>query len=132
MALLTSIPAVRQVATDRPDLYAFDLVGGISPADVENFYGLLEAAYTLHPTIDVLVRVVDQEGVDPADASRQTLDAGKKHAAKHVRRCALVGNTRAMPEIKVFFGPSVEVRQFAGSEEAAAWQWIEGAPVEAA
>ena len=92
MALLTSVPAVRQIETERADLYAFDLVGHIAPADIENFYGLLEAAYALHPMIDVLVRVIDQEGLELGDGSRQTLDEGKTHAASHVRRCALVGN----------------------------------------
>ena len=64
MSSLTSLPAVRQVETDRPDLFAFDVVGQVSPADVENFYGLLEAAYALQPEIDVLVRVIDHEGVE--------------------------------------------------------------------
>jgi hypothetical protein len=130
MGLLTSVPAVRQRETDRSDLYGFDLVGHISPADVENFYGLLEAAYALHPTIDVLVRVVDQEGLELANASRKTLDEGKTHAAEHVRRCALVGNTRAMPEIGRFFAASAEVRHFTDKEEAAAWDWVGGRPVD--
>ncbi len=128
MALLTSVPAVRQIETDRSDLYAFDLVGAVSAADVENFYGLLEAAYALHPTIDVLVRVSDQDRPDTSDASQQTLDEGKRHAASHVRRCALVGNMRAVPEIKGFFASSIEVRQFAGKEESAAWEWVGGQP----
>ena len=130
MGLLTSVPAVRQVETDRPGLYAFDLVGHISAADVENFYGLLEAAYDLHPTIDVVVRVIDQEGLDLANASRRTLDEGKTHAAEHVRRCALVGNTRAMPEIERFFASSAEFRRFSDKDESKAWEWIGGRPLE--
>ena len=126
MALLTPLPAIRQVETDRANLYAFDLVGHISPADIENFYGLLEAAYALHPTIDVLVRVVDPDSRDPDDTAQQTLDEGKSHAARHVRRCALVGNIRAIPEIRGFFGSSVEVRQFADTAEESAWDWVSG------
>ena len=64
------------------------------------------------PPIDVLVRVIDQDGSDSAGASQQTLDEGKAHAGEHVRRCALVGNARAIPEIRRFFASSVEVRQF--------------------
>jgi stage II sporulation SpoAA-like protein len=130
MGLLTSVPAVRQVETDRPGLYAFDLVGHISPADVENFYGLLEAAYALHPTIDIVVRVVDQEGLDLANTSRRTIDEGKTHAREHVRRCALVGNTRAIPEIERFFASSAEVRHFAEKDEGLAWDWVGGQPLE--
>jgi SpoIIAA-like len=130
MGLLTSVPAVRQVETDRPGLYAFDLVGHISPADVENFYGLLEAAYALHPTIDVVVRVIDQEGFDLGRASRRTIDEGKTHAHEHVRRCALVGNTRAIPEIERFFASSPELRRFAEKDEGLAWDWVGGRPLE--
>jgi hypothetical protein len=129
MGLLTSVPAVRQVETDRPGLYAFDLVGHISPADVENFYGLLEAAYALHPTIDVVVRVIDQEGFDLGRASRRTIDEGTTHAHEHVRRCALVGNTRAIPQIERFFASSAEVRHFAEKDERLAWDWVGGRPV---
>jgi hypothetical protein len=132
MALLTSVPAVRQVATDRPELYAFDLVGDISPADIENFYGLLEAAYALHPAIDVLVRAIDEKGLDLANTSRETLAEGSRHAGEHVRRCALVGNMRAVPEIGRFFTSSGEVRKFARTEEDAAWTWIGGRPIEGA
>jgi hypothetical protein len=128
MALPTSVPTVRRIETDRADLYAFDLVGHIAPADIENFYGLLEAAYALHPAIDVLVRVIDQEGLELGGVSRRTLDEGKTHAASHVRRCALVGDFRAIPEIKRFFASSAEVRHFADKEEDLAWDWVGGRP----
>ena len=132
MGQLASIPAVRQIETERPDLYAFDLVGTVSAADVENFYGLLEAAYALHSAIDVLVRATDQDESDAGDASPATIDAGKAHAGEHVRRCALVGDTRALPEIQRFFAASVEVRHFDKKEEAAAWAWIDSRPTKTA
>ena len=132
MGQLTSMPVVRQIETERADLYAFDLVGPVSAADVENFYGLLEAAYALHPAIDVLVRRTGQDQRDAADASPATLNEGKAHAGEHVRRCALVGNTRALPEIQRFFASSVEVRHFDEKDEAAAWDWIGGQPAEIA
>jgi hypothetical protein len=129
MSSLSSLPAIRQVETDRPDLYAFDVVGQVSPADVENFYGLLEGAYALHPSIDVLVRVIDYESVDWGELSPATVEQGRKHAADHVRRCALVGKAKHMPEIEEFFARPVEVRHFGADEEA--WSWIGGEPVAA-
>jgi hypothetical protein len=128
MSSLTSLPAVRQVETDRPDLFAFDVVGHVSPSDVENFYGLLEAAYTLHPSIDVLVRVIDHEGVEWGEMSPKTIEQGRIHAGDHVRRCALVGKANHMPEIEDFFALPVEVKHFAADQEA--WSWIGGKPVE--
>ena len=120
MGLLTSVPAVRQVETERPDLYAFDLVGHVSAADVENFYGLLEAAYALQSDDRRCSSASSTRKASiSADASRRTLDEGKAHAGEHVRRCALVGNTRAMPEIERFFASSVEIRRFADKDEQA-------------
>ena len=130
MGQLASIPAVRQIETERADLYAFDVVSPVSAADVENFYGLLEAAYALHPAIDVLVRAAGQDGSEAGDASPATLAEGKAHAGEHVRRCALVGNMRALPEIERFFASSVDIRHFGEDEEAAAWDWIDGRPIE--
>ena len=129
MSSLTSLPAVRQVETDRADLFAFDVVGHVSPSDVENFYGLLEAAYALHPSIDVLVRVIDHEIVEWGEMSPKTLEQGRMHAADHVRRCALVGKAGDMPAIEDFFALPVELRHFVADREA--WGWIGGQPVKA-
>ncbi|TJV02209.1 MAG: STAS/SEC14 domain-containing protein, partial [Mesorhizobium sp.] len=62
MNYLEDVPAVRRIDTDRDDLFAIDVVGHVTAADAENLFGLLEAAYALHPKIDVLVRLIDHEG----------------------------------------------------------------------
>ncbi len=48
MHSLDPVPAVRRIETDRSDACAFEIVGHVSPADIENLYGLLEGAYALH------------------------------------------------------------------------------------
>ena len=53
MNFLDTVPAIRRIDTDRDDLFAIDVVGYVSAADAENLFGLLEAAYALHPRIDV-------------------------------------------------------------------------------
>ncbi len=58
---LEAVPAIRRIETNRDALFAIDVVGDVSPADAENLFGLLEAAYALHPRIDVLVRLTDEE-----------------------------------------------------------------------
>ena len=57
MKSLDAVPAIRRIDTNRDALFAIDVVGDVSPADAENLFGLLEAAYALHPRIDVLVRL---------------------------------------------------------------------------
>jgi hypothetical protein len=126
MPMLESMPAVRQIETDRSDLFAIDVVGHVSSADVENLYGLLEAAYALHPRIDVLVRMVDHDGVDWSDVDEQTIRAGKAHARDHVRRCASIGEPDWTADLTGWFSSTepVELRHFAAEEEADAWAWL--------
>jgi len=125
--MLDSVPAVRRIDTDRPDLQAFDIVGHVSAADIENLFGLLEAAYALRPRNDVLIRLIDIEGVDWADADRQTIEQGKADARRHVRRCAIVGDAAAILAAHgaLFLDADpVEVRQFPPSREDEAWAWL--------
>ena len=132
MQSLDRVPAIRQIATDRADCSAFDIVGHVTSADVENLFGLLEAAYALHERIDVLVRIVDHEGVDWSEISSQTLSEGKRLAKAHVRRCATVGEPNWIPNVTGFFSPSldIELKHFRLDEEDEAWAWIGARPVD--
>lgn len=132
MTILDAAPAVRRRDTTRSDLLALDVFGRFRGPDAENLFGLLEAAYVLHPRIDVLVRMIDHEGVDWNDIDRDTMSEGKARAKEHVRRCACVGEPDFTASLTGWFsdaGP-VELRHFAAEDEAAAWAWLEAQPVE--
>ncbi|TIT41429.1 MAG: STAS/SEC14 domain-containing protein, partial [Mesorhizobium sp.] len=126
MNFLQSVPAIRRIDTSRDDLLAFDVVGHVSAADAENLFGLLEAAYALHPRIDVAVRIVDHEGVDWADISDETIKKGAVHALEHIGRCAAIGAPDWTPNARHALPASspVEFRHFKIEEEAAAWEWL--------
>ncbi|MDQ6433560.1 STAS/SEC14 domain-containing protein [Mesorhizobium sp. LHD-90] len=128
MNMLESVPAVRRIDTGRRDLHAFDIVGHVTAADVENLFGLLEAACAIDPRIDVLLRVVDNEGVDWREVSPDTMKQGKALASEHVRRCALVGDRAALAATHGVFlnARPVEFREFAPEDEDGAWDWLEG------
>jgi hypothetical protein len=133
MNFLEPVPAIRRIETDRSDLFAIDVVGHASAADAENLFGLLEAAYMLHPKIDVLVRLVDHQGVDWADLSRQTLERGKTDALEHVGRCATIGEPNWIGQVQgLFTSLPTELRHFDADHEPQAWQWLGAKPVEAA
>jgi hypothetical protein len=134
MHSLDRVPAVRQIPTDRPDCSAFDIFGEVMSADVENLFGLLEAAYALHDQVDLLVRMVDHDGVDWSDVSSETISEGKRLAQAHVRRCAAVGEPNWIPSVTGFFTPrpDVELKHFSSEDEAEAWAWIGARPVEEA
>ena len=131
MNFLEDVPAIRRIEADRSDLLALDIVGHVSAADAENLFGLLEAAYALHPRIDVLVRISDHDGVDWADISKETLEQGKKDAAEHVARCAAVGKPDWTTAVQGWLTPSpkVEIRHFDAADEDKAWAWLGAKPV---
>lgn len=128
---LDSMPAVRRIETNRDDAYAFEIAGHISAADVENFYGLLEGAYALHDRIDLLVKMVDNDGVDWNDVSPDTTTEGHDIAATHIRRCAVIGGSGGVRCLERFFNPPspVETRHFSRDDEAEAWTWMGASPV---
>ncbi|TGQ69910.1 MAG: STAS/SEC14 domain-containing protein [Mesorhizobium sp.] len=131
MKFLESVPAIRRIDTDRDDLFAIDVVGHVSPADAENLFGLLEAAYALHPRIDVALRVIDHDGVDWAAISDETLKQGAVHALEHVGRCAAIGAPDWTADARHALPASspIEFRHFSTQDEAEAWEWLGAQPL---
>ena len=128
MNFLDSVPAIRRIEASRDDLFAIDIVGHVSAADGENLFGLMEAAYALYPRIDVLVRLVDYDGVDWAHIADETLKQGAVHALDHVGRCATIGEPDWTRDARHVL-PTIEFRHFEADEEAAAWQWLGAQPI---
>ena len=127
-------PNVRRIETDRDDAYAFEITGHINSADIENLYGLLEGGYALHDKIDLLVLIHDYEGFDWSAAFTETTMVGKTHALKHIRKYAVVGGPGWMRGVINFSKPffSIEMKHFEPEHVAAAWEWINAKPAEAA
>ena len=126
MQSLDRVPAIRRIETDRTDVFAIEIIGFVTGADVENLYGLMEGAYALHDNLDVLVRLKNYEGVEWENVSGDTTDEGRNHALQHVRRCAAVGDPDWTGSVAGFFEAEVpvELKHFALEDEAAAWAWI--------
>lgn len=131
MGLLDDVPAIRRIDTNRADAYAFEIMGHVSAADIENLYGLLEGAYALHDKIDLLIRIVDYAGTDWQEVSTHTTTEGRSHALEHIRRCAAVGEPNWIPYARGIFTSSlpVELRHFNAADEQDAWAWIDALPV---
>ncbi|MGX5802411.1 STAS/SEC14 domain-containing protein [Bradyrhizobium sp. Arg314] len=130
MNFLEAVPAIRRIETNRDALFAIDVVGDVSPADAENLFGLLEAAYALHPRIDVLVRLTDHESVDWANISQDTLKQGMADAMEHVVRCAVIGKPNWASLVTGVFPKALpfEFKRFDADDEDAAWQWLGARP----
>ena len=131
MGMLDSVPAVRRIDTDRSTLCAFDIVGTVTSADLENLFGLMEAAYILHPSIDVLLRLTDCEGFEGHGFERSTVREGTTAAGQHVGRRAVVGEGDGIAESRRLFVAvgAEETRHFSADEEDEAWAWLEAQPL---
>lgn len=129
--MLDSVPAVRRIDTDRPSLCAFDIVGPVTNADLENLFGLLEAAYALHPSTDVLLRLTECEGFEGEGVERSTLTEGSAAAGQHVGRCAIVGDGDGLARSRRLFvaAGAAETRRFDIDDEQEAWEWLGARPV---
>lgn len=125
MPSLDPVPSMRRIDTDRSDVFAVEITGFVSGADVENLYGLLEGAYALHDKLDVLVRIRDYEGAAWDEISGDTTKEGRSHALQHVQRCAAVGDPDWTGRAAGFFQTlPVELKHFPLEREADAWAWI--------
>ncbi|MDS1135674.1 STAS/SEC14 domain-containing protein [Nitratireductor indicus] len=131
MIAIDEPPHVRRIDTDRDDAYAFEIVGHITSADVENLYGLLEGAYEIHDRIDVIVILHHYEGFDWQAAFKEQTMIGKTHALRHIRKYAFVGGPGWMSSIVSIVRPffSMEIRHFELDQAEAAWEWIGAAPL---
>ncbi len=130
MRPLEPVPAIRRIDTDRADLCALDVVGRLTSADLENAFGLLEAASLEHPELDLLLRLTGYDGFDWDGVLSASTLRGKRTAHRHVRRCALVGGPAWISATLGLFGPmtSMESRHFEEAEEASAWEWLGARP----
>lgn len=128
MALLDRIPAIRKLDSDRADLLAIEIAGEVTGADVENLCGLLEAAYALHPRIDLFVVWATDEEVDWREVSGDTLKELRDGAREHIARCAAVGGSGDISTLLHSAGDTsaTEFRRFGLDEADAAWAWLEG------
>jgi hypothetical protein len=125
MSVLNDPPSIRRIDSPRPDLFAVEIAGHVSAADIENLYGLLEGHYTLHERVDLLIRIVDNEGVEWNAVSPDTVEEAKEHAKRHIVRCAVIGEDRATRRFAdIFSSPEAETRHFAADEEDDAWEWL--------
>lgn len=126
MLPLERVPAVRRIEIDRTDAFAVEITGEFTAADAENLCGLLEGAYALNERIDLLVRLKDLESVDLSELSAETSTFMREEVARHVRRCAVIGDGGWASRVTRLFEPSsgVEALHFAPDDEPAAWDWI--------
>lgn len=124
------LPVIRRIPTNRPDVFAFAIEGHMSDADIENLYGLLDAAYEQHDEIDLLIRLTGYEGFDWGSAFSETTLSMRAKSLRHLRRYAIVGGPLWIQASVTLMQPflSIEIKNFEPEEEDAAWSWLDARP----
>ena len=132
MRPLEPVPAIRRIETDRSDVCALEVAGYLTAADLENVYGLLQAAYANHEKVDLLVRLSGYDGFDWRAVFTASTLRGERQALRHIRKYALVAAPGWMRIMLSTFSPltSIESRNFEAAEEDAAWAWLGARPVD--
>lgn len=148
MRRLEKVPSVRRIETNRPDVFAIEIIGEFGAADAENLCGLLEGAYEInatdskrserdadgnplhafpHPALGLLVRLSALESVDLSRLDADTVRTIRDHIGRHVARCAVIGDGTLAARIETLFAPGAEaqLRHFKPDEEVQAWAWID-------
>jgi hypothetical protein len=128
MRPLEAVPAIRRIDTDRLDIFAVEITGEVSASDVENLYGLLEGAYQLRNRLNLLVRLVDCEGIAWGEVADDTARSVHNHAMEHLHRVAIVSDEDSASDAiasLLDLGEPVDWRRFAIEDEANAWAWVE-------
>ncbi len=126
-----TVSAIRKIETNRDDLFAYEIAGHITSAEVENIYGLLTGAYSQHETIDLLIRLVDYEGVDWQTLFSKTTQDLRKDALKHLKNYAVINGPLWLEASIALVQPflDVKIRAFAAEDESEAWAWLNAKPV---
>jgi SpoIIAA-like len=127
-------PALRMIATTRPDTYAIVWNGRIKPADIDQVLGVLRGELEARMSVRVLFRIEDMGGIEPAAVLKPTLFRMKLLGWRKIERYAVVGGPNWLERyVKIARTISnIDLRHFTLAQEAEAWTWLEAQPTAAA
>lgn len=125
-----TISPLRKIALSRDDALAIAIGGPMTSADVENFYGLLDAAAASYKTFDVIVIFDEYDGIDwTAFLRPDTVKMGHDLKSK-IKRYAIVGGPGWLSLAINFLHPalSADIRWFDTNAIENAWLFIDAHP----
>ena len=119
-------PAITRIPTDADNVYAFEIDGIISVADLPVMTDELNGFLDAHSKVSMLARI-KHFGFDPAIYFQGDLLSTKLNAMKKLERYAIVGAPQWMQKAIDALSPmlsGIEIRAFANDKENEAWSWI--------
>lgn len=137
-AFASDLPAKQAVASGRGvtllsdgenGVIAYEIDGRITADDVDKLLLPLEAHMKGDEKINLLVRIKNYGGFDPAIVTDGSIMGTKMNAITHLGRYAVVGAPKWMAAMAGTVGAMMpfEMRMFDASEDDAAWTWVRAA-----
>lgn len=124
------LPALRMIATTRPDTYGYIWDGKITRADVEHVLGPIRQELESHISVRVLARIVHMGGFQPTVLLQSSLFRVKLLGIRKIERYAIVGGpswiARYVAVVKRL--SDIDIRHYATELESDAWTWLEARP----
>jgi hypothetical protein len=122
-----ALPALRLIATTRPDTYAYIWNGKITRADVEHVLGTLRHELESHISVRVLGRIEHMGGFQPTALLQSSLMRVKLLGLRKIERYALVGGPKWLAQYVRLVKrlTDIDMRYFDFAHERDAWEWVE-------
>lgn len=119
-------PAMKMIETGSPKIIAYEIDGTFTKQDLERVMPALKTAFEKDEKIDVLARIKNFGGVDPAVFTEPSLFSIKLAAINHVRRYAVVGAPGWIRNVVGMVGSMlpIAIRFFNADQEEEAWAWL--------
>lgn len=123
-------PALRLIATSRPDTYGVIWNGRITTEDVDAVIGTLRGELESHISVRMLVRIEDLGGIEPMAAFRSGVLRAKLLGIRKIERYAVVGGPRWLERYASTIAKlsGIDMRHFAADRERDAWAWLDAQP----
>ena len=119
-------PSITEIASDDPDVAAFQVNGKIRTEDIELSKKMMVDFMNDEPPRRLLVKILDLHGLQPKTLFDSQMIAMKQEARKHLDRYAVVGGPGWLQHLVRSIAPlfNFEIRTFDLEEEEKAWAWI--------
>lgn len=119
---MLTLPSITEVATSRPDLFAFRIAGEVSRADMTAMAEHMNEIFDQHDAVDMLLIFDRYDGAEAGAALSWEAIKSRFRALSNVRKYVVVGAPEAAEDLIEAIGKVIPVDAEAFDTEAPAWR----------
>lgn len=125
-----TIPVVSKITPTDKNIVAFSINGVLTNAEIENLYGLLDAAIAQQDQINLILIFKEYDGMDWKSLFAKDTAPIRAEAAKKINRYAIVGGPAWLNPAISILQPLKQnkIKWFSQIDEKKAWDFINTKP----